>query len=166
MRTAIIALLLLLAGCAPVPKPPQESMPVRSSESVTLKVDEEASTIAERLETERIAHLGSFVALRSRRKEVEALQRQRDKLLVQAKRMDVAFRALEMVAAQCLGSVNRDCSWGQQVHPPEWVDVRDLASGAISVRMSGEKGITIHHEGGSWCNVWADSKGIHWEECK
>lgn len=24
----------------------------------------------------------------------------------------------------------------------------------------------FHHEGGAWCNVWADADGIHWEACK
>lgn len=55
---------------------------------------------------------------------------------------------------------------------PGWLNTTDggyydISGTSMVYVASKERPIArFHYEGGAWCNVYADDKGIHWEECK
>ena len=148
----LLALALLLAGCAPAPK--TKEIPLLEA---NISVDENAQASKDFRDKANELHAQIMKRVAERNDDTRLLAEECLKVTYALKRAQDRIAALKDRVAELEG---------QQIQPPTWVDVRDLQSGAISVRVSGEKRITIHHDGGSWCNVWADDKGIHWEECK
>lgn len=139
---AACALALLLAGCSKEPAPkPLNSQSHGELEKTVKDLDQTVDNVHVGALTEVVVHVGTLMEIvRGNERTIAALR----------KRVAELEKRLEVATATRHGWTDYDITDG------DWVNVP-------SERHPVKR---FHHEGGAWCNVWADDKGLHWEACK
>lgn len=158
MRNSLLALALLLAGCAPAPKPTPEPMPLgnASQEAKITFADAPANPCA-------------------------TAERQRDQMLVNFEKLHEAFESLDRTNKQLVEALRKRSPGTSTttIHPTplSWRDTSatvtsvpngefDLGDVNLYSSKKDPAKVRFHYANGAWCNVWADEQGLHWEACK
>lgn len=153
--TRLIAAALLLAGCAPAPKPKEIPLGDASQEAKITLEGAPANPCA-------------------------AAERQRDQMLVNFEKLYEAFERLDRTNEKLLEIARKRAPGSSTVtiYPPPlfWQDTTsgtfDLPDHPYDLGGTSSGGTKknpfrrAYFEEFVYCNVWADDKGIHWEECK
>lgn len=149
----LLALALLLAGCTPAPKPTPEVMPAPDH----TECRRQFRTLWEAHESLHESFVEMDKANTKLLGVVAKYERIAEKRIAHTPppRKEIGFTAPAVREAILPG--------------PYEVELGDVGSAQVDraeIYQEGFKEIRIHYSGGSWCNVYADKDGIHWEECK
>lgn len=173
----LLTIVLLLSGCEgrlrfeskPAPKPAPESAMLKVDENaqaasdIHATVNELHTQIMKRLAERNADDREAILALKLASVEIAALKRRVAELEVQMKPIGPGSSTTTIHPARGEQGTKEPMFKSLEITSP----IGDFDLGSTVRHFDNERPIArFHYNGGSWCNVWADDKGLHWEECK